>query len=154
MAARSFCCFIGFSRMSSKVPRWNVQIQEIPQTEGRECGQPAWLAILPSMRRPQHFPTYGIAQSFSGRFLHSRPIYGLARQNASPSHDCSQWHTDTPTLAYRCGGSTGISPVSRLTGRRKPSGTSMHAHYSRHICMLCCRTGRYSKQLSNSHVTV
>ena len=27
----------------------------------------------------------------------------------------TQWLADTSTLAYRCGGSTGITPVSRLT---------------------------------------
>jgi len=82
-----------------------------------EGGIAHYIISCPSfMRRPQHFPTCGILVGF----LHSRPIYGLTRQNASPSHDCSQWHTDTSTLAYRCGGSTGISPVSRLTGWRKP----------------------------------
>lgn len=37
-----------------------------------------------------------------------RPVSGLASLDLSPSHDCSQWHDDKPTLAYRCGGSTGI----------------------------------------------
>src|SRR5512143_3251461 len=45
----------------------------------------------------------------------ARPVSGLARPNASPSHDCSQWLDDASTLAYRCGGSTGIEPVSRLS---------------------------------------
>jgi len=26
----------------------------------------------------------------------------------------SQWHVGRPALAYRCGGSTGFAPVSRL----------------------------------------
>jgi hypothetical protein len=45
---------------------------------------------------------------------------------ASPSHtlDACSGVIDAPTLAYRCGGSTGISPVSRLTRRAKlRSGT-------------------------------
>ena len=45
-----------------------------------------------------------------------RPVSGLARLDASPSHVVlTQWLIDAPTLAYRCGGSTGIAPVSRLT---------------------------------------
>lgn len=59
--------------------------------------------------------------------MRMRPVSGLARFDASPSHELenSQWHqetlnktrnkglmqsflVDTPTLAYRCGGSPGI----------------------------------------------
>jgi hypothetical protein len=45
-----------------------------------------------------------------------------------PSHACAQWLIGKSTLAYRCGGSTGIgvnasSPVSRLTKRLAPSCT-------------------------------
>ena len=38
-----------------------------------------------------------------------RPVSGLMSFDVSPSHDRSQWHLDTPTLTYRCGGSTGIA---------------------------------------------
>jgi hypothetical protein len=109
-------CFL----MNSKVPRWNIHKQEIPQTElrkevpatgtERQTAVHAPPAAFPDLWNPQGVPRPG-------------PIYGLARQNAPPSHDCSQWLDPalvrvigTSTLAYRCGGSTGISPVSRLTG--------------------------------------
>lgn len=46
----------------------------------------------------------------------------------SPSHDCSQWLFDMPILAYRCGGSAGISPASRLTVRCESRSTSSGAH--------------------------
>jgi len=64
---------------------------------------------LPSMRRPQHFPTC------------CRPVSGLASLDPPPSHDRSQWLVGGPALAYRCGGSTGVAPVSRLTGRFRPA---------------------------------
>ena len=43
------------------------------------------------------------------------PVSGLTSLDLPPSHDCSQWHIGKPTLIYRCGGSTGSTPVSRLT---------------------------------------
>jgi len=56
------------------------------------------------MRLPQHFLNEAL-----------RPVSGLTSFDLSPSHDCSQWHIDKPTLAYRCGGSSGTTPDSRLT---------------------------------------
>jgi len=37
-----------------------------------------------------------------------RPVSGLARFDSSPSQALAQWLVDESTLAYRCGGSTGI----------------------------------------------
>jgi hypothetical protein len=50
-----------------------------------------------------------------------RPVSGLTRFGSSPSQAFAQWRVDEPTLAYRCGGSTGIidlklsnAPVSQF----------------------------------------
>ncbi len=58
----------------------------------------------------------------------SWPVSGLTSLDASPSHAYAQWYIDETTLAYRCGGSTGIgvgSPhlISRLTERLSPDST-------------------------------
>jgi len=37
-----------------------------------------------------------------------RPVSGLASLGVSPSQAGAQWHVDTPALAYRCGGSSGM----------------------------------------------
>lgn len=44
-----------------------------------------------------------------------RPVSGLASLDVSPSQDAthSQWLDDTPALAYRCGGSSGIASKDR-----------------------------------------
>jgi cell division protein ZapB len=52
------------------------------------------------------------------------------RPDVSPSHDYSQWLNDTHIPAYRCGGSAGFTPASRLTGRL-PSGTLQRRNFSR-----------------------
>jgi len=49
----------------------------------------------------------------------------------SPSQALAQWHFDTPTLADRCGGSTGMvlrehAPVSRLTAAENLHGGTLH----------------------------
>lgn len=56
------------------------------------------------MRHPQHL----LVITF-------RPVSGLASFASSPSHAYAQWHINEAALTYRCGGSTGIAPVSRLT---------------------------------------
>jgi hypothetical protein len=58
----------------------------------------------PEHRHPAVFPTWLF-----------RPVSGLTSFGSSPSRGQPQWHIDEPALAYRCGGSTGISPVSRFT---------------------------------------
>jgi hypothetical protein len=58
-----------------------------------------------------------------------RPVSGLTSLDSPPSHDCSsQWHTGKSTLAYRCGGSSGIGnhcsrtcfPFNSSARRRAP----------------------------------
>ena len=51
--------------------------------------------------------------------MRSRPVSGLTRLDVPPSHEGdSQWPVDTPTLAYRCGGSPGIQEMlNKFCGR-------------------------------------
>ena len=71
------------------------------------------------MRHPQHFPTRGSQL----RSCAKRPVSGLAGLGESPSHESvAETHSglielsyriqfepiDSPTPAYRCGGSTGL----------------------------------------------
>lgn len=42
-----------------------------------------------------------------------RPVSGLTSLDVSPSQTFAQWHIDTPTLAYRCGDSTGLVSNTR-----------------------------------------
>jgi len=56
------------------------------------------------MRLPQHFPSDA-----------SGPVSGLASFDLPPSHADAQWPDDKSALTYRCGGSAGITPASRLT---------------------------------------
>ena len=67
------------------------------------------------------------------RMVARRPVSGLTSLDVSPSQAVAQWLIDTPSLAYRCGGSTGImslrhSPVSRLTaaGIQKTCSGTFH----------------------------
>ncbi len=60
-----------------------------------------------------------------------RPVSGLASLDMSPSQTFAQWPIDTPTLAYRCGDSTGMmlhehAPVSRLTAAAKLHCGTLH----------------------------
>ena len=60
-----------------------------------------------------------------------RPVSGLASLDLSPSQAFAQWPIDTPTLAYRCGDSTGMvlfehAPVSRLTAAAKLRSGTLH----------------------------
>jgi hypothetical protein len=72
----------------------------------------------------------GNGHAASPRHFHHRygPVYGLARtwRAAFPCAHRAQWLEvpgrgipGAPTLAYRCGGSTGLAPVSRLTRREE-----------------------------------
>ena len=70
---------------------------------------------------PQHFRSCG-----------RRPVSGLTSRVLSPSQAFAQWPFDTPctSLAYRCGGSTGIAsfervPVSRLTAAENFQNTAL-----------------------------
>jgi hypothetical protein len=112
MAARSFCCFIEIFLNEFQGSPLERSITGNAADDRKEVPANVWSTNSAVHAPPAAFPDLWNR----GGFLHSRPIYGLARQNASPSHDCSQWHIDASTLAYRCGGSTGFSPVSRLTG--------------------------------------
>ncbi|SBT05413.1 hypothetical protein ACCAA_210007 [Candidatus Accumulibacter aalborgensis] len=66
-----------------------------------------------------------------------RPVSGLTSLDMSPSQDFTQWPIDTPTLAYRCGDSTGMAfhlhaPVSRLTAAANLRCGTLHDSF-RHL---------------------
>src|SRR5687767_1349962 len=51
----------------------------------------------------------------SGRSTGSRDLHAPPSQAIEPSGIEARWRSLRPPLAYRCGGSTGVEPVSRLT---------------------------------------
>ena len=69
------------------------------------------------------------------RLFARRPVSGLTSLDVSPSQALAQWPIDTTSLAYRCGGSTGMvscghAPVSRLTAA-EPLDNSALRHLAR-----------------------
>ena len=81
------------------------------------------------MRHPQHLLSIAL-----------RPVSGLASPDLSPSHDRSQWPIGKSTLAYRCGGSSGVRnscsrtcfPFNSPATRRAPqSGAHSTTNISR-----------------------
>ena len=78
-------------------------------------------------------PPRGISIVDPGRSTGSREL------DPSPSRASrAQWLHDGPTLAYRCGGSTGLAPVSRLTRRGK---------HARAPGIACARTLAYGQRV-------
>jgi len=72
--------------------------------------KPESIGIASENRHPAVFPSR-VAQAG----LRAHKIWFIA----FPSRTIAQWHVDEPTLAYRCGGSTGIvlvknAPVSQF----------------------------------------
>jgi len=74
----------------------------------------------------------GISTIDTGRSTGSRDL-----AHRLPACLRTQWHVDAPTLAYRCGGSTGLTPVSRLS-RRETRGRAPGID--------CARTFAYGKR--------
>jgi hypothetical protein len=73
--------------VNSKVPRWNVQSQEMQRVELEgSAGQPQWTAKLPSMRRPQHFPTFGASEMASAPEADIRARKTLTRRLPMIAH--------------------------------------------------------------------
>ena len=70
-------------------------------------------------------------------YIAHRPVSGLASPDASPSQAFAQWPIEASTLAYRCGGSTGIvwlkhAPVSRSTAAENLLGGTLHTRFPLH----------------------
>jgi len=101
-----------FPNLHSKRPRWNIE-------QNQESGGKR------ALKTDNHAPHAHILNLAQGR-------YPGSQDDLPPSHACAQWPIGKSTLAYRCGGSTGIgvnasSPVSRLTERLAPFCTLKQA---------------------------
>jgi len=64
----------------------------------------------------------------------------------SPSQAVAQWLSDTSSLAYRCGGSTGMmscghAPVSRLTAAEDPEIPALR-HLARDLSLIASSEAR------------
>ena len=119
--ARLGCgCMTDFSRLPASVPASRRAINaELHEGEQRQARTPVVPCPL-----PRDTSVHGV----------HRPVSGLASLGVSPSQVFTQWHFDTPTLAYRCGGSTGMvfrqhAPVSRLTAAALLASGTLHDLY-------------------------